>query len=62
MSYNDSFKKTFFLKNQLCFGLFKNLFKAGLEQSRAHLCPCTYRESKSSLMYTKKRVRKLFLS
>ena len=36
--------------------------KAGLEKLRAHSCACTYHAHKSSLMYTKKRVCKLFLS
>ena len=35
---------------------------AGLEKLHAHLCLCMYCANKGSLMYTKKRVRKLFLS
>ena len=36
--------------------------KPRLEKLPACLCPCTYHACKSSLTYTKKRVRKLFLS
>ena len=50
--------------NLINFSLKNDFYRhvSGLEKLCARSCLCTYRARKSSLMYMKKRVRKLFLS